>query len=369
MNPRLACLFHELENIHLTKDIGMIPYILYKEFNYDSTIICYNIDQYHYLENELKGLKIDFIKKRTGNSNIDTYLYLIKNAHKYDIFQIYHATIYNLLFLLLFKLLNFYKANKTYLKLDTNESIFYPNGYGSVKLKIFYFLMNFADIISTETTLLYNRLVKMKPYEKKIIYQPNGYYPKINYNFETKQNIMICVGRVGDKWKQNKHLMEAFVRFYKINKNWKLKFLGAIANDFHPVIDKYFIEYPELKNVVEFTGNISDKEQLLGYYQEAKILISTSKAESFGMVFTEAMNSGCYIITSNVISANDVTDYGKTGEIFPIGNIDALVNAMKKTEEKLKSINPNQIEDYNNLRDKFYWKDILQSLNDKLQIK
>lgn len=366
MKPKLACLFHKAENIHLTKDIGMIPYLLQKHFDFDTTLICYKNGDYPYLENEVKGLKIDFIKKRTGNTNLDTYLFLIQNAHKYDILQVYHPTIYNLLFLLLFKILNFYKSNKTYLKLDANENIFQPNGYGKQKQKLLYFLMYFADVISVETTLLYDGLIKMKPYKNKLIYLPNGYYPKAEYDNSIKENIMICVGIVGSIHKSNEVLMKGFEQFYRENKNWKLKFVGTIVADFKPIIDKYFIDYPELKEVVEFTGNISDKKQLLSYYQKAKILVLTSKSESFGMVFTEAMNSGCHIITSNIVSSQDVTNHGVTGEIFPVGDVDALVNAMIKMDKKLENLTKNQIDAYNKVRDNFYWKDILKKLNEKL---
>ena len=41
MKKRFLTLFPELENVHLMKDVGMIPYIMHKEFGYDSYIASY----------------------------------------------------------------------------------------------------------------------------------------------------------------------------------------------------------------------------------------------------------------------------------------------------------------------------------------
>ena len=75
---RFVTMYPETENVHLIKDVGMIPFIMHKKFAYDSTIVCYKNEDYSYLENEVKGLKLDFIKKYTGKSIIDGAIYLFK---------------------------------------------------------------------------------------------------------------------------------------------------------------------------------------------------------------------------------------------------------------------------------------------------
>jgi L-malate glycosyltransferase len=57
-------LFPECRNVHLIKDVGMIPYILYKYYGYDSKIVCYNNETYSSLNKEVKGLKLNFIEKK-----------------------------------------------------------------------------------------------------------------------------------------------------------------------------------------------------------------------------------------------------------------------------------------------------------------
>ena len=50
---RYVTLFLKTENVHLLKDVGMIPYYLYKEHGMDCTIATYNNSgDYTYLEKE-----------------------------------------------------------------------------------------------------------------------------------------------------------------------------------------------------------------------------------------------------------------------------------------------------------------------------
>ena len=50
MKKRFLTLFPELENVHLMKDVGMIPYIMHKEFGYDSYIASYCSRKLEYFE-------------------------------------------------------------------------------------------------------------------------------------------------------------------------------------------------------------------------------------------------------------------------------------------------------------------------------
>src|SRR5438552_6640055 len=80
-------IFPICENVHLTKDLGQIPYFMHKVYGYDSKIVCYkNSESYDNLEGEAKGLKIDFIKN-TGRISFlekEVLKYIYKNAKKID---------------------------------------------------------------------------------------------------------------------------------------------------------------------------------------------------------------------------------------------------------------------------------------------
>ncbi|WP_242846035.1 hypothetical protein [Clostridium novyi] len=52
------------KNVNLVKEMGMIPYKLHKKFGYDAKIACYNLDEYTYLNEEVKGLKTRFYRRK-----------------------------------------------------------------------------------------------------------------------------------------------------------------------------------------------------------------------------------------------------------------------------------------------------------------
>ena len=80
-------------------------------------------------------------------------------------------------------------------------------------------------------------------------------------------------------------------------------------------IYNYFLQNPNLKDKIDFTGNISDKKILSEYYNKAKIFFFTSRYESFGLSLMEAAFYGDYIISTETGCAKDITDNGKLGFI------------------------------------------------------
>jgi len=63
MKKTFVTIFDRTRNFHLVKDVGQIPYHISQEHEYISKIVtCKNEDNYSYLDNEVKGLQIDFIK-------------------------------------------------------------------------------------------------------------------------------------------------------------------------------------------------------------------------------------------------------------------------------------------------------------------
>src|SRR5690606_18185735 len=61
---------------------------------------------------------------------------------------------------------------------------------------------------------------------------------------------------------------------------------------------------------------------------KAKIFTLTSKLEGFPLVFSEAVNYGCLVISSDVDAAYDITKNGETGFIFTYPNVDELANCI-----------------------------------------
>ena len=116
-------LFPECENIHLTKPVGMIPYIMQQKFGYDSFVACYrNADAYPYLDDAVKGLKLCFIPKIAGRPRWDGLFWLVRHARKIDVLQIFHFTSSrNYLWIFAYMLLH--PRGKVYLMLDHDNMI------------------------------------------------------------------------------------------------------------------------------------------------------------------------------------------------------------------------------------------------------
>ncbi len=101
------------------------------------------------------------------------------------------------------------------------------------------------------------------------------------------------------------------------------------------------INNPELKDSIIFTGKIMDRKLIEEEYLKAKIFCLTSRFEGFPNVFGEAANKGCYIISSDIDPAWDITDDKKYGSIFPINDYGALANELIKVcldEARLETV-------------------------------
>ena len=79
----------DIENVHLTKDVGLIPYGMSKYYGYNSYCVTYNNPPYSNLKN-VPGLKIWAVKKITGDFDFDAFLFLMKHAKDIDVLNVYH---------------------------------------------------------------------------------------------------------------------------------------------------------------------------------------------------------------------------------------------------------------------------------------
>jgi glycosyltransferase involved in cell wall biosynthesis len=345
LDMRFVTLFLDTKNIHLTKDVGMIPYMLHKKFGYNSSIACYKNEDYSYLSTEVKGLNIDFIKRYTNISMIDGIIYLLKNASKIDVLHLFHFRNLTFIWIILYKFLN--SKGIVYLKLDASRDIKAQKLKGkNIIAKI---ALNKCKLVSVEAKELYDYL--NQHWDKKVEFIPNGFDDKNGVKLITpqeKENYIITVGRIGTKQKNNEVLMEAFSKIHDEIPSWKVKLIGPVEKEFKSYIDIYFNKYPALKDKVIFTDAIYDKEQLNNEYRKAKVFCLTSRWEGFPLVFLEAIKNGCYIISSDVAAAHDVTDDGKYGDIFKVEDTDKLSNLLLKNcmESEKMNIMYSQIQEF-----------------------
>lgn len=137
--------------------------------------------------------------------------------------------------------------------------------------------------------------------------------------FTEKENIMVCVGRIGCYQKNTEMLLNAL---RKVDlKDWKIYMLGPITSsfdlkegdDFQKVIDQFFEECPQYNDKLIFTGMIYDAKTVFEYYNRAKVLLATARHEGFANVYSQAAALGCYVISTDVGGADVCSNDWKYG--------------------------------------------------------
>ncbi len=233
--------------------------------------------------------------------------------------------------------------------------------------------LNLVDIMSSETSIGTEILKNLyKKYQNKFYYQPYGiddYFIKENKiklkEFEEKENIILTVGRIGSPQKNHEMLLKVIEKIDL--KDWKVIIAGEIENpEFLEVFKNFINQNPNLKDKIIITGPITDRKELYELYNRSKIFVMTSIFESFGIVMVEAGYFRNYLITTDVISAKDITNNEKCGDIVPINDADTFA---KKLEFAIN--NPEYIKEKaenfrNHVLENFLWDKIIEKLQNKI---
>ena len=180
--------------------------------------------------------------------------------------------------------------------------------------------------------------------------------------YEKKENIILTVGRIGTPEKDNQMLLDA-VKNLDL-KSWKVLFVGPIEAKFQENIEDFYAENPQLREHVEFTGPIYDRQKLFDLYNRSKIFCLTSVEESFGFVLIEAMAYGNYIVTTPISSAKDLTADEKVGKIIADGN--SLSKTLEKSMRRDMKLESEEAVAYANAN--FDWAVVLKNLEKRIEV-
>lgn len=360
-------------NVHLLKDVGMIPYIMHRDYKYNSTLVSYrNEEEYPAIQNEVKGLKVDFLqtngKYTFGKVSFKVISYIWKNAKGIDILNLYHSSKETLVYGFIYKLRN--PSGKLYIKLDLDLDDFVSAQTPFKRRGYQLFFRYIADIVSYELEAVGSYLKQQFLSTKiKFIKIPNGidddFIKKeslyIN-DFQEKEKLIITVGRIGTEQKNSEMLLKAIEPLHL--KGWKVAFIGPIEASFELVIKDFFQKNPHLKESVTFTGAIADRKELYQWYNKAKVFCLTSRWESFGIVLVEALYWNNYILSTPIAPIQEITNNETVGKV--VSDEKELSYILQQTIDGDidLSIYQEQIAEH---AKKYIWKDILQVLHEKIE--
>lgn len=352
-------LFPSAKNENLAKDVGMIPYFMHKNYRYESYIVCFkNEENYPYLENVVKGLKIQYIKKE--KRTIAQIRYILNNSKDINVLNLYHWGRLTLISGLLYKILN--RNGVLYVKTDMDfrsVNILQTNVRARIVFKL---ITRIANVVTVESTKIKNSLEELGI--KKIKYLPNGFKDNEGKRLISKEKMILTVGRLGTYQKASEILLEAFCRIEGEIKEWKLVFVGSIE----PVFYKQLVEVQKNRgdNRIVYAGKIVDKELLDQYYLKAGIFALPSRWEGFSLVLLESMSKGCFLVaTDQIAPIDDIIINTKYGLIAKSGSIDSFAENLKKACLEFDSVDSSAIAEY--VCNQFSWDKVCDNLYEMLR--
>ena len=329
--------YRRWNNFELLKDCGLVPYFLAKELN--AKPVMYFGTQpsdYPYL-NDLPGMEMHYHDREDGLE--EAYKnFMVNNFSKMDVLVFYGMYNQSISYLDGYRQVR--PDGKVYCGLDMNFWWMDQIVWDSIPGKQF---SEQCDIIATSCRMVRDALNRNPTVHFPCRWFTNGFFnptgSTVVTNAEIKENIILTVGRIGTKQKNNEELLTAFAEVSDSLNGWSLRLVGPIEHEFQSYINNYFLKYPQLKSRVIFTGSIVEKAELYSEYAKAKIFALTSMEEGFPNVYAEALFHGCMFITSEIEAADDMINYGELGYKYPIEDIDALkstlIDACSKVDIKM----------------------------------
>lgn len=148
---------------------------------------------------------------------------------------------------------------------------------------------------------------------------------KPNYMMKSKSPLICYLGRL-KKYKGVDILLKAMVLVRKEMPGVRLVIVGD--GDYRPALMK-MADKLGLINCVEFTGYVSGQEKVR-FLQRAQLAVNPSPREGWGLTCVEANACGTPLVASDAPGLRDSCRDGKTGFLFPFGNIHHLAQTIVK---------------------------------------
>lgn len=354
-------MMEHLENTHLIKDVGMIPYMLTKQKLMKGFIVGYNKprEEFTYLDTDVVGLEYVNRKKYTGNTIVDGCIWLSKYAKKIDCLNLYHYKVSTFIWIIVYKIFN--PQGNVYVKLDIDSEAGMQMKMKKNSLKWFWTknVLGRCKVVSCETEI-FGHYTKMN-WPINVDYIPNGIMEKDIKVANKKEKIVLSVGRLGTNQKATEILVESFIKAIdQIDREWKLILVGSMENDFCDYFD-LIVNEGGFKDRIIYLGKIENRKELDKLYSRASIFTIPSRGESFGLVALEALAKGDYLLTTNLTSFLEISNNGRFGDTIEVDDVEAYANKLIYLCNDGYDMDTNAVDKF--LRSKYSYERICERLN------
>ena len=330
---RLCVLFPRLRPIAYQKDVGQIPLSFARDLGWETCLVHTNVEptpvDASTLSPWVECHDLGYWPNRAQRfAELSKWLH--EHAHRFDTLLLYQLTLESAAYAHIYKEIR--PDGVCFLKLDMDErsAAMLSNRRGwKQHLNDRAFASAPIDFFTVETTTLRDRVA---PYFSKIgkplhIFA-NGFtldQHLIARRPPPKRKRVLNVARLGMPQKDTEGLVRAFLAIpARERQGWTLELVGPIENNF----DTWLAEHGS--DEIRLIGPIQDRDVLYRKFEEASVFALSSRWESFGLVLAEAAAARCYLVSTDVGAARDITQNGTLGDVVPTDDASALTQAIRR---------------------------------------
>lgn len=370
--PRLTVVFPTFAPFMARKDVGMIPSVMRRCFGWNTQLVVSERTQGFGPSTPGLDPAVQYTTVGDYRGRITTSVRLAQRLVQDppDAVLLYHLTSDSLALAHTVKL----RSPKTViaLKLDIDEravSALTREHRGS-KLRLLECALRLApiDFLTVETRAAAEalRAISARRWRKPLLHMPNGVDPPQVPARAQPEPWILTTGRLGMPQKNTEALLDAFIQVgpEKLG-SWKLVMAGDYAPAFRLRIDSAVRRHPWLNERLETRDWITGHEEMATLYEQSAVYCLPSRWESFGLVVTEALMHGCYVIATPVGVAPEVID-DACGQVVPVGSAENIANALRRVVTSEVDLSAARAKARERAR-AYYWSSVLVVLDRELR--
>ncbi len=342
-NPvRLTCLIENMAPTLFAKDVGQIPLQLAVEMGWTCELAyCapnageFSVPEEY--EHWVRTVALSTSRARTDSVK-ESLRFLARRAKEIDVLLVYHLTSESVLFATAFKAMN--KSGVAVLKLDMDHrGLAAFDERASLKQRVLLKLFSAApfDLVTVESEQMFQELAPhLSRFGHRLRLFPNGIVVgrgeiEIDRVIRNKENVVLTAGRLGLFQKNNELLLRAIesLRIATLG-DWRFWFVGCRTTEFEEATARMCARRPDLAPKVVLMDFVESRDELAEIYKRARVYCLTSRWESYALVLAEASYYGCYLISTKVGAAPELTNEGEWGTLLDSDDPQVLATVLER---------------------------------------